>query len=61
MLEVEDLNEKLKAVYRDDAVRCEKCGVEIWEDVDCDCGVDGADHEGLAEAYERKSHKASFH
>jgi len=45
---------KLKAIYKDDAVRCEKCGVEIWEGVDCDCGVDGAEHEGLEEAYEVK-------
>jgi hypothetical protein len=45
---------KLKAVFKDDTVRCEKCGVEIWDDVDCDCGVDGADHEGIAEAYEQK-------
>jgi len=45
---------KAKAVFKDDAVRCEKCGVEIWEGVDCGCGVDGADHEGLKEAYEEK-------
>ncbi|MCJ7559192.1 hypothetical protein MUO79_01060 [Candidatus Bathyarchaeota archaeon] len=45
---------KLKAVFKDDAVRCEKCDVEIWEGVDCDCGVDGVDHDGLTEAYEEK-------
>lgn len=45
---------KLKAIFKGDAVRCEKCGVEIWEGVDCDCGVDGADHEGVTEAYEQK-------
>lgn len=58
MLEVKNLNKKLRAVYRDDIVRCEKCGVEIWEDVDCDCGADGADHLGLAEAYEEKKKRA---
>ena len=46
---------KAKAVFKDDAVRCEKCGVEIWEGVDCGCGVDGADHDGLAEAYKEKT------
>jgi hypothetical protein len=44
-----------KAVFKDEAVRCERCGVEIWQDVDCACGIDGADHEGLAEAYEEKT------
>ena len=47
----------MKAVFKDDAVRCEKCGTEIWEDVDCKCGVDGADHEGLADAYEEKARR----
>lgn len=46
---------KPKAVFKDEAVRCEKCGVEIWEGVVCDCGVDGGDHEGLVEAYEQKN------
>ena len=46
---------KAKAVFKDDAVRCEKCGVEIWEGVDCGCGVDGAGHDGLAEAYKEKT------
>jgi hypothetical protein len=45
---------KLRAIFKDDAIRCEKCGVEIWEGVDCDCGIDGADHEGLTEAYKQK-------
>jgi hypothetical protein len=45
---------KVYAIFENDAVRCQKCGVEIWEGVDCDCGVDGADHEGLTEAYEKK-------
>jgi hypothetical protein len=46
----------MKAVYNAEmeAVICSKCGVEIWEGVDCDCGVDGVDHEGLIEAYEQK-------
>jgi hypothetical protein len=48
-------HKKLKAVFITDTVRCEACGVEIWEGVDCDCGVDGADHEGLKEAYEQKA------
>jgi hypothetical protein len=43
-----------QAVYKDDTVRCSVCGVEIWEDIECDCGIDGADHEGLSEAYEKK-------
>ena len=47
--------QKLKAIFKDDSVRCEKCGTEIWEDVDCDCGVDGSDHEGLKGAYEEKA------
>ena len=48
---------KVKAVYNKemDAVVCEKCGVEIWEGVDCDCGVDGALHLGLNEAYKQKA------
>ena len=46
---------KIKAVFKNDAVRCGKCDVEIWEDVDCACGVDGVDHEGLKEAYEEKA------
>lgn len=50
---------KIKAIYKDGAVRCERCGVEIWDDVDCDCGVDGSDHEGIAEAYEKKN-KSDF-
>lgn len=45
----------VKAIFRDDAVRCERCGVEIWEGVSCDCGIDGADHEGLVEAYDEKA------
>lgn len=44
----------VKAIYKDGAVRCEKCGVEIWDDVDCDCGIDGADHEGIMAAYGEK-------
>jgi len=48
---------KLKAVYKDDAVRCEKCGVEIWDGVDCGCGLDGALHEGIEEAYREKAKK----
>lgn len=44
-----------KAVFKDDAVRCEKCGVEIWDGVDCDCGIDGVDHEGLEVAYKQKN------
>lgn len=47
-----------KAIYLDGAVRCEKCDTEIWEGVDCNCGSDGADHEGLYEAYIQKT-KAS--
>lgn len=47
--------EKIRAVYKDGAVRCEKCGDEIWEGVDCSCGIDGADHEGLQEAYIEKA------
>lgn len=43
-----------KAIFKDDAVRCERCGVEIWSDVDCDCGLDGDEHEGIEEAYEQK-------
>lgn len=50
---------KIKAIYKDGAVRCERCGAEIWDDVDCDCGVDGSDHEGIAEAYEKKN-KSDF-
>ena len=46
---------KPKAVFKDGAVRCKKCGVEIWEDTSCDCGIDGAEHEGLKEAYEEKA------
>jgi len=44
-----------RAVYKDGAVRCEECGAEIWEGVDCDCGIDGADHPGFEEAYEAKA------
>jgi len=51
-------NNKPRAVFKDDTVRCSVCGVEIWEDVDCDCGVDGADHEGLVEAYTEKRNAA---
>ena len=44
-----------KAIFKDDAVRCELCGTEIYEDVNCDCGIDGSDHEKLKEAYEEKA------
>lgn len=44
----------VKAVYKDGAVRCEKCGVEVWEGVDCDCGIAGEDHEGIIAAYGEK-------
>ena len=47
-------NNRLRAVFEGDAVRCGVCGVEIWEGVDCDCGVDGVDHVGLVEAYVEK-------
>lgn len=43
-----------RAIFKDGVVRCERCGVEIWEDAECDCGVDGSDHEGLDEAYANK-------
>ena len=43
-----------KAIFKDGVVRCERCGTEIWEDVDCDCGIDGANHEGINEAYEQE-------
>ncbi|MCL2643424.1 MAG: hypothetical protein FWD52_07965 [Candidatus Bathyarchaeota archaeon] len=48
-------NEVLKAVFKDGTVRCEKCEVEIWDGADCDCGVDGADHEEIKEAYAEKT------
>ncbi len=42
-------------MFKDDAVRCEICGVEIWEGSECACGIDGEYHEGLQEAYEEKA------
>lgn len=44
-----------EAIYKDKAVRCKICNVEIWEDVNCKCGIDGSDHKNLAEAYEEKA------
>jgi hypothetical protein len=57
-VEMRNMTKNLKtesAVYKDDAVRCNKCETEIWEGVECDCGVDGEDHAGLTEAYEQKA------
>jgi len=61
----EDLSEKVfaaytdlnpyRAIYSNDAVRCEKCMIEIWEGTECACGIVGADHQGLAEAYQKKA------
>ena len=44
----------VNAINKDGAVRCEKCEVEIWEGVDCDCGISGEDHEGIIPAYGEK-------
>ena len=42
-----------KAVFMDGCVRCDKCGVEIWEDCEpCDCGYEN--WYNLDEAYINK-------
>jgi len=59
LVKEENKIKKVKAIYDEklDAVICKKCKVEIWEGVDCDCGVDGALHSGLDEAYKQKGVK----
>lgn len=44
----------MKAIYKDDAVRCPICGVEVWDGVECDCGHEFTIEE-MAEAYAERA------